>query len=196
MHSTTMHLLSSYPLATSVSSSLFLTGLFGIVKVLSTTFFMFVFARLRGNRFWLQFGSAVCGVSMLVLAYCVRRMPAPGKHKPEAGQLTADVIIPVLMVYIFAFAFSVSLGPLSWDICSEIFTAHIKAKCCAITTCVQRLFQIAIAGITPHPLGWAAYLPYAGRCAASLPRAPRREERRMICFVNQGRDRKWSALRK
>lgn len=135
---------------------------------------------------------------MLVLT-CVRRMPAPGKHKPEAGQLTADVIIPVLMVYIFAFAFGVSLEPLSWNICSEIFPTHIKAKCCAITTCVHRLFQIAIAGITPHPLasiGWATYLPYPGRCAASLSRAPRREERRMICFVNQGKDRKWSALRK
>lgn len=84
-----------------------------------------------------------------------------------------DVIIPVLMVYIFAFAFGVSLEPFSWNICSEIFPAHIKAKCCAITTCVQRLFQIAIAGITPHPLasiGWATFragavapLAYLGR---------------------------------
>jgi len=108
---------------------------------------------------------------MHVLAYCVRRMPAPGKHNPEAGQLTVDVIIPVLMVYIFAFAFGVSLGPLSWNICSEIFPADIKAKCCAITTCVQWLFQIVIVGITPSLLasvGWATYLLYAGCCTASL----------------------------
>lgn len=70
---------------TSVSSSLFLTGFFGIVKVLSATSFMFVFVRLRGNRISLQFGSAVRGISMLVLAYYVRRVPAPGKHNPEAG---------------------------------------------------------------------------------------------------------------
>ena len=70
---------------TSVSPSLFLTGLFGIVKVLSTTSFMFVFVRLCGNRIWLQFGSAVCRISMLVLAYYVRRVPASGKHNPEAG---------------------------------------------------------------------------------------------------------------
>jgi len=176
-----MHPPSSCPLALPLFPHHFSSQASGIVKVLSTTSFMFVFVRLRGNRFRLQFGSAVCGVSMLVLAYCVRRMPAPGKHNPEAGQLTADVIIPVLMVYIFAFAFGVSLRPLPWNICSEIFPAHIKARCCAITTCFQRLFQIAIAGITPHP---------------RLPRAPHREERRMICFVNQGRDRKWSALRR
>lgn len=52
---------------TSVSSSLFLTGLFGIVKVVSATTFMFVFVRMRGNRFWLKLGSATCGVSMLIL---------------------------------------------------------------------------------------------------------------------------------
>jgi len=52
---------------TTVSSSLFLTGLFGVVKLVSATAFMFVFVRMRGNRFWLKLGSAVCGASMLVL---------------------------------------------------------------------------------------------------------------------------------
>jgi len=70
---------------TSVSSSLFLTGLFGIVKVLSTTSFMFVFVRLRGNRFWLQFGSAVCGVSMLVLAYCASTWKTQTQSRPAYG---------------------------------------------------------------------------------------------------------------
>lgn len=40
-----------------------------------------------------------------------------------------------------------------------------------ITTCVQWLFQIVIAGITPHLLasiGWVTYLLYRGCCAASL----------------------------
>lgn len=52
---------------TSVSSSLFLTGMFGVVKLISATSFMFYFVRTKGNRFWLKFGSIVCGVSMLVL---------------------------------------------------------------------------------------------------------------------------------
>lgn len=52
---------------TSVSSSLFLTGVFGVVKVVSSIAFMFVFVKMRGNRFWLKLGSTVCGVSMLIL---------------------------------------------------------------------------------------------------------------------------------
>lgn len=52
---------------TSVSSSLFLTGVFGVVKLISSIAFMFVFVKIKGNRFWLKLGSTVCGISMLVL---------------------------------------------------------------------------------------------------------------------------------
>lgn len=141
---------------TSVSSSLFLTGIFGVVKVLTATAFMFVFVKFYGNRFWLRLGCLTCGVSMAVLAYCVRTMP-PGDQNGES-RLSVNGIISVLMVYIFAFAFGISLGPISWNVCSEIFPQQVKAGCCAITTSVQWLFQIVIAGITPPLLahvGWA-----------------------------------------
>ncbi len=52
---------------TSVSSSLFLTGVFGVVKLLSAIAFMFVFVKIKGNRFWLLLGSALCGATMLIL---------------------------------------------------------------------------------------------------------------------------------
>jgi Sugar (and other) transporter len=158
---------------TSVSSSLFLTGIFGIVKLLSALFFMFVFVHLRGNRFWLKLGSTLCGVSMLILALSVH-FGLPTNSSPEGiatPSVTTGGLISVSMVYVFAFSFGISLGPLSWNICSEIFPAAIKAQCCAITTCIQWLFQIVIAGITPHLLasaGWITYLIYAAFCAGSL----------------------------
>jgi len=158
---------------TSVSSSLFLTGIFGIVKLLSALSFMFFFVHLRGNRFWLKFGSTLCGASMLILAFSVRYgLPKnSGSGGIVAPSVTVGGLISVSMVYIFAFSFGISLGPLSWNICSEIFPAAIKAQCCAITTCIQWLFQIVIAGITPHLLasaGWITYLIYATFCAGSL----------------------------
>jgi MFS family permease len=158
---------------TSVSSSLFLTGIFGIVKLLSALSFMFIFVHLRGNRFWLKIGSILCGVSMLILALSVHYgLPTKsGPGKIVASGVTTGGLISVSMVYIFAFSFGISLGPLSWNICSEIFPAAIKAQCCAITTCIQWLFQIVIAGITPHLLasaGWITYLIYSAFCAGSL----------------------------
>lgn len=52
---------------TSVSSSLFLSGLFGVVKLISALVFMFYSVKVRGNRFWLKLGCGVCAFSMLVL---------------------------------------------------------------------------------------------------------------------------------
>ncbi|KAK4993372.1 hypothetical protein LTR66_006029 [Elasticomyces elasticus] len=154
---------------TSVSTSLLLTGLFGLVKVLTAISFMFVFVKMRSNRFWLKFGSAVCGISIVILAFCVRDILAYDHIRDD--RFDAQGVVSVLMVYVFAFAFGVSLGPISWNVCSEIFPSHLKAKCCAITTCVQWLFQIVIAGVTPHllaSLGWATYLVYAVFCAISF----------------------------
>lgn len=154
---------------TSVSSSLFLTGIFGLVKVISSVAFMFVFVRMRGNRFWLKLGSTVCGIAMLVLAYYVRLMPPP--DLTHEAKLTFGGVVSVLMVYLFAFSFGVSLGPISWNVCAEIFPLHINPKCCAITTCTQWVFQIVIAAITPPLLasvGWVTYLIYAIFCICSL----------------------------
>jgi hypothetical protein len=124
---------------TSVSSSLFLTGVFGIVKLLSAIAFMFVFVKIRGNRFWLLLGSSLCGVCMIILgnlplpkndqqtnqlstAYFVHNLP-PSDQLNEA-KLTLGGVISVLTVYIFAFSFSVSLGPISWNVCSEVRHNH------------------------------------------------------------------------
>jgi hypothetical protein len=122
---------------TSVSSSLFLTGIFGVVKVVSATAFMFYFVKIKGNRFWLKLGSLICGISMLILgwsyplrfmksstdrrrsiAYFVRLLPP--STKLQEAKLTIGGIISVLMVYVFAFFFGVSLGPISWNVCSEV----------------------------------------------------------------------------
>ncbi|KAF2158249.1 general substrate transporter [Myriangium duriaei CBS 260.36] len=152
---------------TSVSSSLFLTGLFGLVKVVSALSFMFTFVGMKGNRFWLKSGSAICGAAMVSLAL-VRNSTDPGMSHDNPNVYGW---VATSMVYVFAFAFGISLGPISWNVCSEIFPAHIKAQCCAITTCTQWLFQIVIAGITPHLLesfGWGMYLIYAIFCAVTL----------------------------
>ena len=155
---------------TSVSSSLFLTGIFGLVKLISSLAFMFKFVHMKGNRFWLELGSGVCAVSMLVLAYCVHAS-AMSEAQPHGSSITAVGVVSVLMVYIFSFSFGVSLGPLSWNVCAEIFPLHINSTCCAITTCTQWAFQIVIAAITPPLLakvGWITYLIYGGFCVLAL----------------------------
>ena len=152
---------------TSVEGMLFLTGLFGVTKLIAAAAFMFLFVRVKGNRFWLNLGSAVCAVSMFVLALCIYRMPS----HPRGGYLSVEGIISVLSVYIFSFFFGVSLGPISWNVCGEIFPPSLSAKCCTITTFTQWLFQIVIASVTPRliaSVGWGTYIFYGSFCAISL----------------------------
>jgi sugar porter (SP) family MFS transporter len=152
---------------TSTSASLFLGGVFGIVKLVASLAFMLKFVSVKGNRFWLMLGSGVCGASMLVLAYSVRT--TTGQTATDSISLTG--CLSVLMVYTFTFFFTVSLGPISWNVCAEIFPLHINSTCCMITTCAQWAFQIVVAAMAPPLLasiGWATYLVFGGFCFASL----------------------------
>lgn len=82
-----------------VESRLFLTGLFGISKLVSATAFMFVFVRMRGNRFWLKLGSAICGISMLILgmSLILERLPATkSTNSPAQRTSSADQAIQPL----------------------------------------------------------------------------------------------------
>ena len=157
---------------TSITSMLFLTGMFGFVKVVAAVAFMLVFVRQKGNRFWLKMGTTACGISMFVLAICIRSMPSEPSSEPTQGSgLTFAGVLSILAIYVFAFAFGVSLGPISWNVCGEIFPPHLATKCCTITTVVQWLFQIVIASMTPPlitAIGWGTYAIYGVFCFMSL----------------------------
>ena len=128
-----------------VSTSLFLTGIFGLVKVAAALLFMFVCVRISGNRFWLIWGSLLCAASMFVLGYCI----ATADDSSQEGGVSVRAIISVLSVYAYTIAFGISKGPIAWNICSEIFPLYVNAQCCAITTDTQWLFQAVVAAITP-----------------------------------------------
>lgn len=134
----------------SVSVSLFLTRIFGAVKLATAALFMLVCVRVWGNRFWLISGTAVAGSCMFVLGSCIQNMPNPGADDPSStSQLSARAILVILSVYLYCVALGVSSGPIAWNICAEIFPAHLNAKCCAVTACTQWVFQILVAAITP-----------------------------------------------
>lgn len=142
-------------IAKSVSGALFLTGIFGAVKLLSAFSYMFYCVRVSSNRFWLLGGTAICAICMFVLGYCAG--PAEGSspsptnpdHASSSSQLTRKAASAVASVYIFAYFFGLSSGPIAWNVCSEIFPSHLNARCCAITTCTQWACQIVIAAVTP-----------------------------------------------
>ena len=114
---------------TSVSQSLLLTGIYGVVKLIAAFVFMFYCIKTRSNRFWLQFGALGCAISMFILSVCVRSF----ENSDEAPTgVTARGVVAVLMVYVFTASFQISLGPISWVICGEVsarFTRQFRLSC-------------------------------------------------------------------
>lgn len=159
---------------TSVRASLFLSGLFGFVKVIASLTFTFKCVRYRGNRFWLLLASGVCGVTMLILSYTVKasRYRDPADADPNVpAPVTLIGVVSFIMVYIFTFIYGVSWGPIAWNVCAEIFPLHINSTCCAITTCVQWASVIVTAAVIPPlltTLGWGLYAILGGLCFLSL----------------------------
>lgn len=111
---------------------------------------------------------------MAILSYCVSLSPDPDAVVTDpntTGPVTFAGVVSVLMVYIFTFAYGVSWGPISWNVCAEIFPLHINSTCCAITTCVQWASVIITAAVTPPLLallGWGLYAILAALCFVSL----------------------------
>ena len=81
-----------------VSASLLLTGIFGVVKLVGALLFMFVCVRIRGNRFWLLWGTGVCAICMFILGYCVATMPTSSSDGAAPMQIRA--VLSVLSVYL------------------------------------------------------------------------------------------------
>jgi hypothetical protein len=61
---------------------------------------------------------------MRSIAYFVRLLPPPTAL--QDAKLTLGGVISVLMVYVFAFSFGVSLGPISWNVCSEVIVLILQ----------------------------------------------------------------------
>lgn len=137
-------------IANSVSGALFLTGIFGVVKLISAFTYMFYCVRVRSNRFWLLGGTAVCAACMFVLGYCANGGDGnTGAAAPPSSLTAVQAALAISSVYLFAVAFGVSLGPIAWNVCAEIFPLNLNAQCCAVTTCTQWLCQILVAAVTP-----------------------------------------------
>ncbi|KAJ4413815.1 hypothetical protein N0V82_008309 [Gnomoniopsis sp. IMI 355080] len=101
---------------------LLLTGLFGAVKVISCTFFIWVLSERFGRRTLLTGGSILMAICMLVTALIVDEIPTQsGAGVTNAGRAT------VAMIYLDIMIYNCSWGPLPWAYAPEIFPTRIRA---------------------------------------------------------------------
>ena len=143
-------------------SSMFLTGFFGVVKVVGVLIFqLFVLDRI-GRRTPFMAGAAAMGTFMLIIA-CIVATHEPSATAAQQGA-TAAGIAAVTMIYAEAFSFNMSWGPLPWLYLGEIFSSRTREIGVAVGAASQWLFNFVMSQMTPHAIaniGWRTFLIFA-----------------------------------
>ncbi|CAH0042256.1 unnamed protein product [Clonostachys rhizophaga] len=129
----------------STTTALFAQGIYGIVKVVTCLIFVFFLADSLGRRLSLMWSGALQGFCMFFLGFYVRFGPKIGENDrpPPAG------IAALAMVYIFAAAFNMGWGPVSWIYVSEIPTNRLRAYNVALASFTHWVHNLAVSKATP-----------------------------------------------
>jgi hypothetical protein len=139
------------------TSTLLVTGLFGVVKVVAVSFFCLVVVGRIGRKTAFMGGAAAMGSFMLAIAIIVAK-------DPPTGHITGAAIAAIIMVYCEAASYNLSWGPVSWLYLGEIFPNRIREFGVAIGAAAQWLFNFMLSQITPHAvdnLGWKTFLMFS-----------------------------------
>ncbi|KAB5549475.1 general substrate transporter [Coniochaeta sp. 2T2.1] len=147
------------------STSLFSTGIYGIVKVTSCICFLLFMADSLGRRRSLLWTSIAQGAAMFYIGLYVRiSPPIAGQAVPPAGY------VALVCIFLFAAFFQFGWGPCCWIYASEIPTARLRSLNVALAAATQWLFNFVVAKSVPTMIatvgshGYGTYLIFGSFC--------------------------------
>ncbi|RMD44031.1 hypothetical protein DV735_g1077, partial [Chaetothyriales sp. CBS 134920] len=142
--------------------SLFVTGFFGLSKVAGVALFSFFLVDRIGRKKPFIGGAFAMGTLMLIIAIIVANHPS--KETTDDSAITPSAAAGIAMVYLEAFAFNMSWGPLVWLYIGEIFPSRIREIGIATGAASQWLFNFMMSQITPYAIdtiGWRTFLMFS-----------------------------------
>ncbi|RMZ83277.1 hypothetical protein DV738_g1397, partial [Chaetothyriales sp. CBS 135597] len=142
--------------------SLFVTGFFGLAKMAGVATFSFFLVDRIGRKKPFIGGAFAMGTLMLIIAILVATHPP--EENTEDSAITPSAAAGIAMVYLEAFAFNMSWGPLAWLYIGEIFPSRIREIGIATGAASQWLFNFMMSQITPYAIetiGWRTFLMFS-----------------------------------
>ncbi|KAL3419260.1 sugar transporter [Phlyctema vagabunda] len=147
------------------NSSLFATGIYGTVKVVTTAIFLVVGIDHLGRRKSLMLGAAWMATMMFVLGAVLASYPPT-----DTNVISPASIGMVAMIYLYVIGYSASWGPIPWVYLSEIFPTRLRSYGVALGAASQWLFNFVITYVTPNAInhiGWKTFLMFGIFCTAN-----------------------------
>ncbi|KAM0713454.1 hypothetical protein Q7P37_010416 [Cladosporium fusiforme] len=145
------------------SSSLLTTGVYGVVKVVTTIFYVAFLVDRVGRRLPLLIGATMQATAMLYLALYIR-FSDPGARDGEVGGTPAGGIVGIIFIYIYAFGWSFGHSVAPYVVAAEIFPSRIRSFCMSFCFFVNWIVDYGITRATPNmitEMGYGTFLLYA-----------------------------------
>jgi hypothetical protein len=130
------------------NASLFATGIYGTVKVITTGIFLIFGIDFIGRKYSLMGGAAWMAAMMFIIGAVLATYPP----NPDAASVSSPSIAMVAMIYLYVIGYSASWGPVPWVYLSEIFPTRLRSYGVGMGSATQWLFNFVITKITPEAI--------------------------------------------
>ncbi|KAJ8521114.1 hypothetical protein ONZ45_g2150 [Pleurotus djamor] len=142
--------------------ALLVQGIYGAVGPIANFFFITLLVDRVGRKKPLMFGAASFVVTFSILAAIVASFPPPPEEL--AGTVPVNQAAQragIAMIFLTSIFFSVSFGPISWVLASEVFPTSTRSIGTSVATCANWAFNVLISQVSPLGMadsGWKFYL--------------------------------------
>ncbi|KAM0256614.1 hypothetical protein ACHAQJ_004901 [Trichoderma viride] len=147
----------------STNSSLFATGVYGTVKVVTTAIFLIVGIDRWGRKKSLIGGAIWMAIMMFIIGAVLSTHPP----SPDSTTVSSASIAMVVMIYLYVIGYSASWGPTPWVYVSEIFPTRLREYGVGLAAATQWLFNFVITEVTPaavNHIGWRTFVMFGCFC--------------------------------
>ncbi|EIW84111.1 general substrate transporter [Coniophora puteana RWD-64-598 SS2] len=141
-------------LGLTTSQSLLVQGIYGAVGPIANFFFITCILDSVGRKKPLMFGAASFVVTFSILAALVASFP------PESDLNLSAQKAAISMIFLTSIIFSLSFGPVSWVLASEVFPTKTRSIGTSVATCANWLFNVLISETSPIGLANVGYKFY------------------------------------
>ncbi|CAK1357892.1 unnamed protein product [Cercospora beticola] len=145
------------------SNTLLTTGVYGIVKFVTTIFYVAYLVDRIGRRLPLLIGASLQATAMLYLALYIKY--AGGNASEDAvGGTPAGGIVGIVFIYIYAFGWSFGHSVACYVVAAEIFPTRIRSFCMSFCFFINWIVDYGITKATPvmlSEMGWGTFLLYS-----------------------------------
>ncbi|KAL4767821.1 general substrate transporter [Aspergillus nidulans var. acristatus] len=148
----------------STDTSLFTTGIYGVVKVVSTGLFLLIGIDRFGRKWSLVGGGWAMAVFMFILGAVLVSYPPM-----DTDTISNASIAMIVMIYLYVISYSASWGPIPWVYISEIFPTRLRAYGVGMGSATQWLFNFVVTKFTPSAvsnIGWRTFIMFGVFCFA------------------------------